>query len=102
MSLYESLCRVLPKWKFFYPLSAYLKITSFDTSTLDGRSKERYRRIVLTTVSSIFARIVMVGSTLVSVRLTYDYLGAERGLWMTISSIVALLGFADLNGEWLT
>lgn len=98
MSLYESLCRGLPKWKSFYPLSAYLKITSFDTSTRDGRSKERHRRIVLTIVSSIFARIVMVGSTLISVRLTYNYLGAERyGLWMTISSIVALLGFADFG-----
>ena len=85
-------------WKSFYPLSAYLKIAPFDTSTLDGRSKERYRRIVLTTVSSIFARIVMVGSTLVSVRLTYNYLGAERyGLWMAISSIVTLLGFADFG-----
>ena len=98
MFLYKSFCRGLPKWKSFNSLSAYLKIASFDSSTQDGRSKERYRRIVLTTVSSIFARIVIVGSTLVSVRLTYTYLGAERyGLWMTISSIVSLLGFADFG-----
>lgn len=37
-------------------------------------------------------------ATLISVPLTITYLGSERyGIWMTISSIISLLGFADLG-----
>ena len=35
---------------------------------------------------------------LIAVPLTLHYLGTERyGMWMTISSIVAMMGFADLG-----
>ena len=86
------------KRNYGYPLFSSIKITPFETSTEEGRSKERYRRIVLTTVTSFFSRAVLVGCALVSVRLSLNYLGAERyGLWMTISSVIALLGFADFG-----
>ena len=37
-------------------------------------------------------------TTFVTVPLTLNYLGDERyGMWMTMSSLVAMLGFADLG-----
>jgi len=70
----------------------------FDTSTDDGRSKERYRRVVLSAVSSFVNKAVTTLTGLISVPLTVHYLGTERyGLWMTISSTIAFLTFADLG-----
>ncbi len=71
---------------------------SHDTSTASGRSKERYRRVALTTLTSIGARGMASLAGLVSVPLALSYLGKERyGLWMTISSMVAMLSFADFG-----
>lgn len=69
-----------------------------DTSTEAGRSLERYRRAALTSAATVLGRGMGLVATLISVPLTIRYLGTERyGIWMTISSIVALLGFADLG-----
>lgn len=79
-------------------LVSVLRFTPFDNSSEQGSSNERYRRIGLTAIASILARIISVITTLVSVPLTIHYLGVERyGMWMTISSLVAFLGFADLG-----
>lgn len=73
-------------------------IRPFDTSTERGRSRERYRRVALTGITSVAAKGCAVLTALVSVPLTVHYLGAERyGMWMTMSSVIALLGFADLG-----
>jgi O-antigen/teichoic acid export membrane protein len=75
-----------------------LRLRPFDAATLDGRSKERYRRAALTTVASGCARAVSLGTMLITVPLTVRYLGAERySLWMTISSVVAMMAFADFG-----
>lgn len=75
-----------------------LRRTPFDTSTETGRSKERYRRAALTTMTSVGAKGLAAVASLISVPLTLSYLGKERyGLWMTISSIVAMLSFADFG-----
>ena len=75
-----------------------VRLTPFDDSTAAGRSKERYRRVALTSLAAIAARGIGVLTSLVSVPLTLHYLGIERyGLWMTISSTIALLAFADLG-----
>lgn len=75
-----------------------VRLTPFDTSTELGRSRERYRRVALTTVASILARGISLLTLLISVPLTLNYLGTERyGMWMTISSVVAILSFADLG-----
>ena len=75
-----------------------MRLKPFDTSTAGGRSRERYRRAGLTTVTSVMAKGVTVVTSLITVRLTIHYLGTERyGLWMTITSIVAFLMFADLG-----
>jgi O-antigen/teichoic acid export membrane protein len=75
-----------------------IRLHPFDTSTEEGRSNERIRRAALTTLASVAMKIVTMISALISVPLTLHYLGAERyGLWMTISSFIACLSFADLG-----
>ncbi len=70
----------------------------FDTSTNEGRSRERYRRALLTTLASGLAKVISVLTNLVSVPLTLHYLGTERfGLWITIGSFISFLGFSDLG-----
>ncbi|WP_163407812.1 lipopolysaccharide biosynthesis protein [Flavobacterium ajazii] len=74
------------------------QFTSHDISTVEGKSKERYRRILLTGGSTVIVKIFSASINLITVPLTLSYLGAERyGLWMAISSILALMGFADLG-----
>jgi O-antigen/teichoic acid export membrane protein len=69
-----------------------------DTTNATGKSHERYRRILLTGGSTLIAKIFIAAINLVTVPLTVNYLGAERyGLWMAISSVLALMGFADLG-----
>lgn len=75
-----------------------LQLRPFDSSTPEGRSKERYRRVAFTALASTAARGISIFTSLISVPLTIRYLGVERyGLWMTISSVIAMLGFADLG-----
>ncbi|HEY3280926.1 MAG TPA: oligosaccharide flippase family protein [Armatimonadota bacterium] len=74
------------------------RLRPFETSTEAGRSQERYRRALLTTAVSVFSRLINVATVLITVPLTFEYLGTERyGLWMTISSVIAFLGFSDLG-----
>ena len=62
------------------------------------RSVERNRRAALTGLTSIMAKFVVPVTTIVSVPLTYRYLGMDRyGLWMTMTSFVLFLGFADFG-----
>ena len=77
---------------------ALIALQPFDISTPGGRAQERYRRAVLSTLASVAAKIVSVGTALISVPLALHYLGAERyGMWMTMSSLVAMLSFADFG-----
>ena len=73
-------------------------LTPFDESSAEGRAQERHRRVVLSAAAAALAKVLSVGTALVSVPLTLHYLGAERfGVWMTISSLIALLAFADFG-----
>jgi O-antigen/teichoic acid export membrane protein len=79
-------------------LKDLLRLKPFDTSTEQARSRERYRRAALTTFTSVLQKAVTVLTALITVRLTVRYLGTERyGLWMTITSVVAMMSFADLG-----
>jgi O-antigen/teichoic acid export membrane protein len=70
----------------------------FETSTPEGRSDERYRRIVLTTASSMAVRAVGLVAGLVTVPLLLGYLGKEQfGLWTAITSIVTWATLFDLG-----
>ena len=82
----------------FVLLRRYLRIRPFDTTTPEGRSAERYRRIAWSTILSTIARIVGLATSFISVPLVVGYLGSERyGMWLTMSSLVAALGPLDLG-----
>lgn len=69
-----------------------------DVSTAQGRAHERQRRLLLTAAASMASKVISVGTSLISIPLTFHYLGPERfGMWMTINSFVALLSFTDLG-----
>lgn len=76
----------------------FLTLRSFDVTTEAGRSDERHRRIALTSASGVGSRAIASVTLLVSLPLTVRYLGEERyGLWMTIGSLVSVLGITDLG-----
>ena len=77
---------------------ALLRFESFDQSTTDGQSKERYRRIAITTIASAMAKVASIIANLVTVPLILNYLGAEQyGVWITITSVFLILGVADFG-----
>ena len=79
-------------------VKTYLRLQPFDVNHPDGREKERHRRILLSSIASFSAKIIAIVALLITTPMTLDYLGAERfGLWMTVSSLIAMLGFADLG-----
>jgi O-antigen/teichoic acid export membrane protein len=85
-------------WRRAKKLRIILRLKPYDTSTPEGRSNERYRRVGLTAVSSAGAKGISILTGLISAPLTIHYLGMERyGLWMTISSVIIVMGFADLG-----
>jgi O-antigen/teichoic acid export membrane protein len=70
----------------------------FASSTDEGRSRERYRRVGLTFLATVAGRGAAAVVALVSVPVMLRYLGAERyGLWAALSSAWAALLFADLG-----
>jgi O-antigen/teichoic acid export membrane protein len=79
-------------------LQSLFRLRAFDTSTAGGRSKERFRRAAMTAIFTGMARVIGLLATLITVPLTYSYLGPERyGLWMVLISIISVMGFADLG-----
>ncbi|MEM8947576.1 MAG: oligosaccharide flippase family protein [Planctomycetota bacterium] len=75
-----------------------LRFVPFDTSTEEGRSRERNRRIAWTSVSAVTAKGSAALAMLFTIPITLDYLGPERfGLWMAASATVAMLSFADFG-----
>jgi O-antigen/teichoic acid export membrane protein len=79
-------------------LNKIFQFKPHDTTTTEGKSNERYRRILLTGGSTAIVKIFTVVINLITVPLTINYLGAERyGLWMAISSLMALMTFTDLG-----
>jgi O-antigen/teichoic acid export membrane protein len=70
----------------------------FDASTEVGRAEERRRRAMLTAITSLGVRGSAALIALASVPLTAGYLGMERyGMWVTITSNIAMLSFADFG-----
>ncbi len=70
-------------------LGRFLKLRALDS---------RSRSAALSGVTALAGKIVSLGTNVVVVRLAYRYLGAERyGMWVTLTSIVMMLSFADLG-----
>jgi O-antigen/teichoic acid export membrane protein len=79
-------------------LTGLLRTDAFDITTSEGRSRERHRRVMLSAIAAAAARAISVATALITVPLTLHYLGAERyGMWMTMSSVITMFGFADLG-----
>ncbi len=58
----------------------------------------RERRAAITAGTAVLARAAQISTSLLTVPLTIHYLGSERfGLWMTISSVLAMANFADFG-----
>jgi len=73
-------------------------LTPVEQGTPEGRAHERHRRVALTAAAAALAKLLSVATALISVPLTLHYLGTERfGMWMTISSLIAMLVFADFG-----
>ena len=52
----------------------------------------------MSAIAAMAAKVVSVGTAFVSVPLTLHYLGVQRyGMWMTMSSFIALMSFADFG-----
>lgn len=67
-------------------------------STLQQRSRERYRRVAITGVATGFSKVVALAVSFAGIPIAVRYLGTERfGLWVTISSFTALLSVIDLG-----
>ena len=64
----------------------------------DKHTVQRNRRLLLSISTTILAKFISIGSTLITMPLTLNYLGAEGfGVWMVISGFVGFLGFTDLG-----
>jgi len=94
----EMILGILHQFKKIKEVLSIIRLKPFDTSNPVERSKERYRRIGLSALASAAAQGISVLTALISIPLTLGYLGVERyGLWVVISSTIAMLGFADLG-----
>jgi len=64
----------------------------------EGLKSNRIRKIVLASSSAVIHRVVTLGTTLISIPLTLNYLGEERfAVWMIVSSILSLMTFSDMG-----
>lgn len=64
--------------------------------TAEHRGQERRRKVLKTAWSGLVARAISIGVGMLMVPLSVHYLGKEKyGLWVAVSSLVAMLGFMD-------
>jgi O-antigen/teichoic acid export membrane protein len=78
--------------------SAYLTLKPYESLTPEGRHRERYRLALWSSLANILSAGLSMATLLVMVPMTLPYLGTERfGVWMTISSIAAMLSFLDFG-----
>ncbi len=79
-------------------LRSWLTSSSIAGQTEAQRSSERNRRAVASSIAGLALRGSSFVVVLISVPLTLGLLGPVRfGMWMTIASVVALLGATDLG-----
>ncbi len=58
----------------------------------------RNNRLFTSIFTSILAKVISIGSTLITIPLTLNYLGAESfGVWMVISGVVGFMSFSDFG-----
>ena len=85
-------------FNFVRAIFPLLRPPRFNTKAPQDRARERHRLIALSAVTSGVAKVITIATTLISVPLTLHYLGPERyGMWITMSSFLTMLSFADLG-----
>jgi hypothetical protein len=76
----------------------HIRLRPFDESTRDGRSSERYRRILLTTLTGLATRFATSALGLITVPLTLSYLASvEYGFWALLSTAVSWFSLVGFN-----
>lgn len=82
----------------------HLILRPFAEGTEEERGAERIRVATLSALTNIGSKGMSMLLMVLSVHFTIGYLGVERfGVWMTLSSLVAMLSFLDLGvGNSLT
>ncbi|MHA2939515.1 lipopolysaccharide biosynthesis protein [Vibrio sp. RC27] len=74
------------------------KLISKLSNSRDTHIRTRNFRLLISIGTSVLAKFISIGSTLITTPLTLGYLGAEGfAVWMVISGFVAFLGFSDLG-----
>lgn len=72
-------------------LSKFIQISHEHTS-------KRTTRLLLSITTSVLTKFIGIGSTLITIPVTLNYLGAESfGIWMVISGVVGFMSFSDLG-----
>lgn len=81
-----------------------LRLGVFSLGKENDLHAERYKKALFSILANVLSKVLSLILMVISISLTIPYLGVERfGIWMTISSFVALLGFLDLGiGNALT
>ncbi len=80
------------------PAVRALSLRGHDTTTPEGRARERYRLAVWATITNVASRGASMVLIILGVRLTTGYLGTTRfGLWATFASMTAMLSLLDLG-----
>jgi O-antigen/teichoic acid export membrane protein len=75
-----------------------LLLTPNDLSTEDGRSRERYRKAAVTSITTFLARGLEALVSLISIPLTISYLGKSRyGMWVAINALLMWGALADFG-----
>lgn len=70
----------------------------YDVSNEENRALERERRIALTSLIAAVEKVITTAIPLITVRLTFNYLGIELyGLWNAVVNFFALFAFSDLG-----
>jgi O-antigen/teichoic acid export membrane protein len=73
-------------------------LVSYDTTSEEGRGRERERRVFLGSLTGVGARLVAAIASVISVPILLHYLGAERfGVWSTIVAGAAWLSLVQLG-----
>jgi O-antigen/teichoic acid export membrane protein len=79
-------------------LRSWLRSSTISGETEIERASERNRRAVASSIAGVLVRGSSFAVVLISVPLTLALLGPVRfGMWMTIASVVALLGATDFG-----
>lgn len=76
----------------------HIIISRHDSTSLDGSRNRRIQLAFYASLTLVCSKLVSIVAATITVRWGATYLGAEQyGLWLTITSLLAILSLADLG-----